>query len=377
MSNAAAAEAAPDDRDDSKENKSPRRLSSLVLAQVIAIVCGLLATMIYSFGAGGNWQNLSASAMVAAASLGTGAFLGLLFGVPRSIGSDQRVGDADGRRIPTIGANTNLEQISDWLTKIIVGVTLTQLAAIKRGAGRLFDAIAPALGDNTGASAFAGAVVIYFMVVGFFAGWLYARLRLGLAMSTADAWLELSRRAQSAGDPETAKAAKDAAMSVTQISAGVAAPSGAEKMDVESMASRYEELRNTTPNSPRRTARMEDLVRQMRQLAKTGGFTAQDTQAMFSLGTDGRRMVALALMEGDLTLADFGSVLQAIERSRSAFEQYHGLMVANRMLSSLSASERESLQAALTNPDVVSHWVGDTSRSAMAEQILAKLQTSG
>jgi hypothetical protein len=312
--------------------------------------------------------------MVAAASLGVGAFLGLLFGVPRSIGTDQRGDNPGGQRIPTIGANTNLEQISDWLTKIIVGVTLTQLATIKRGAAALFAAIGPALGDNTGANAFAGAVVIYFTVVGFFAGWLYARLRLGLAMSTADAWLELSRRAQSAGDPETARAAKDAAMSVTQIGAGVTSASPSETVDAETLAARYEDLRDTTPRGPRRTARMEDLVRQMRPLAKSGGFTALDVQAMFSLGTEGRRILALALMEGDPTLADFRSVLQAIEQPSSAFEQYHGLIVANRILSSLSSSERGALQAALAKPDVAGRWSGDTSRAAMAEQILSRLQ---
>lgn len=353
----------------SKDDAGRRRLSSMAWTQICAVGVGLIVTAVYSVATTGvSWSNLSASAMIAAAALSVGAFFGLIFGVPRSIAAGQNA--QSNVPVPAIGANTNLERISDWLTTLIVGATLTQLGTIKDGAGRLFNGLAPAVGSQAGAAAFAGSVVIYFAVVGFLIGWLYARLRLGLAMSAADALLELSRRAQSAGDLGTAKAAKDAAMNITQGSTGMAPASLVQ--DIGGIADRYDELRST-PASPRRTGQMEDLVRQGRAMAKLGDLSAQDVQSMFALGTAGRRVMALALMEGDIHLADFPSVLQAIEESQSAFEQYHGLIVANKMLGSLSTEERERLKAVLDDPTVNVRWAQDSARLAIANTIRSRL----
>jgi len=52
--------------------------------------------------------------------------------VPRSL---QEVPSANGQ--PGYSGNTNLEQISDWLTKILVGVGLTQLREIPGQVQRL------------------------------------------------------------------------------------------------------------------------------------------------------------------------------------------------------------------------------------------------
>ena len=339
--------------------------------QICAVGVGLILTAVYSVATTGvSWRNLSASAMIAVAALSVGAFFGLIFGVPRSLAAAAGQNGQANVSVPTIGANTNLERISDWLTTLLVGATLTQLGPIKDGAGRLFNDLAPAVGGQPGASAFAGSVVVYFAVVGFLVGWLYARLRLGLAMSAADALLDLSRRAASAGDLGTARAAKDAAMNITQGTTGAAPTSLVQ--NIGGIADRYDELRST-PASPRRTGQMEDLVRQGRAMAKSGEFSAQDVQSMFTLGTPGRRVMALALMEGDIHLADFSSVLQAIEGSQSAFEQYHGLIVANSMLGSLSPDERRGLKTALENPTVRSRWAQDSARQALADTIYNRL----
>lgn len=339
--------------------------------EIAAVGVGLVLTCGYSVASAGvSWRNLSAAVMIAAASLSVGAFFGLLFGVPRSITAPQGTQAVGAAPAPTIGANTNLERISDWLTTLIVGATLTQLGHIRSGGGRLFTTLAPAVGGGPGASAFAGSVVIYFAVVGFLVGWLYARLRLGLAMSAADAWLELSRRAQSAGDPDTAKAAKDAAMNVTQASTGIVAARVAQ--DVDGIADSYDKLRMDPP-SPRRTSQMEDLVRRGRSLARTGHYTAQDVQGMFVLGTPGRRIMALALMEGDVRLAGFRQVLQAIVSSKSAFEQYHGLIVANMMLDSLTPDNRQQLGDALADQSVSSFWADDSDRADLADTIRRRL----
>ena len=74
--------------------------------------------------------------------------------------------------------NTNLEQISDWLTKILVGVGLTQIHSLP---GELHNAavfIAGGLGSSPRMINFALALLIYFPLLGFLSGYLCTRLFL-------------------------------------------------------------------------------------------------------------------------------------------------------------------------------------------------------
>src|ERR1700743_738960 len=93
--------------------------------EIIAITCFLLGTVviaIYGASVRDSWRAFSILELVAGASWGVGSVLGFLFGVPRlrtSTGAQPPVGDRS-----QFTPNTNLEQISDWLTKIIVGATL-------------------------------------------------------------------------------------------------------------------------------------------------------------------------------------------------------------------------------------------------------------
>ncbi len=193
-------------------------VASLGISQValaVSLVVGLVGTLLYSVQAPSVATAMASSAMFGAAAAAAGALLGLLFGVPRTRSSGPTTPSGTETqmpitRIPPIEANTNLEQISDWLTKIIVGVTLTQLPTIKRGATGLFNGMAPALGGGPGAAAFAGAVVVYFSVLGFFAGWLYARLRLGIVM--AEVLLKLSKQFDETKDKDMIQALRASAI---------------------------------------------------------------------------------------------------------------------------------------------------------------------
>ena len=127
-----------------------------------------------------------------------GVFLGFLFGIPRTIGDNlleennnsgisSKLDDSDTNYLP----NTNLEQISDWLTKILVGVGLTQVSEITSAIDRLVIKLAPGFGDlsnesyaiNTG---FTLVVLVYFSFCGFFLGFLWARLYLPSRFRAAD-----------------------------------------------------------------------------------------------------------------------------------------------------------------------------------------------
>jgi len=139
-----------------------------------------------------------------------GSTVGFLFGIPRTLQGNQEVQqttlidskDIDGadghhkadsevraeQSIPIafaatgkgyqLGVNTNLEQISDWLTKILVGVGLTQLHDLP---GKLITAatfIAKGISSSDPPIAFALAQIIYFNILGFLSGYLCTRLFL-------------------------------------------------------------------------------------------------------------------------------------------------------------------------------------------------------
>ncbi len=76
------------------------------------------------------------------------------------------------------GVNTNLEQVSDWLTKIVVGVTLTQLNTIPDRLKGYAKSFASNLGGFPNAEAFAVGLLIYYLTVGFMGGYLLTRLYL-------------------------------------------------------------------------------------------------------------------------------------------------------------------------------------------------------
>jgi hypothetical protein len=167
----------------------------------IGLTCGVLALSI----AGGFYGLYAASGYVAAdsrtsglltvllwglATYATGFGVGFLFGIPRvlqkdSSNSDISAGDYNQR------VNTNLEQISDWLTKIIVGLGLVQLQQIPGFIKRVSLWVATSLPLATTstlnqAAAFSTALIVYFCITGFLAGYLLTRLYLAGAFRRAD-----------------------------------------------------------------------------------------------------------------------------------------------------------------------------------------------
>lgn len=135
---------------------------------------------------------VSAGLFLAGASAMIGALLGFLFGIPRTLqGDSEEEPQADRREVKNerrIGyrANTNLEQISDWLTKILVGVGLTQLTKLPDALSRLSETIAPGLGAAPSSKLVSGTVTIYFATDGFLMAYLWTRLYLPSALRYAD-----------------------------------------------------------------------------------------------------------------------------------------------------------------------------------------------
>jgi hypothetical protein len=146
--------------------------------------------------------------LLGGASLSIGCLLGFLFGIPRTLqhdvlpqGSEQSTSTSNTAPDPgspeyTQRVNTNLEQISDWLTKILVGVGLIQLGSL----GSAMTAIADHLKDTfDGQSMVPLAVIVNFLILGFFSGYLLTRLFLASAFSVADRSVALLLRQERVG----------------------------------------------------------------------------------------------------------------------------------------------------------------------------------
>ena len=135
----------------------------------------------------------SVGLMAGGAALLSGGLVGFLFGVPRTRDEtsprqndpiDQRAASRDSST--TYRPNTSLEQIADWLTKILVGVGLVQIQSMPDKLRGLARYVAPGLGAGAGSETFALAIFVYFSVCGFVFGFLWARIYLPRWFREAD-----------------------------------------------------------------------------------------------------------------------------------------------------------------------------------------------
>lgn len=177
-------------------SQSERALKALMLS----MLSGFLALIVYAIGSTTWARSLNAFGIgvaVAAAATIIGGLFGFLFGIPKA--SQQAAPTSPSAASPTAGSaagspprgweyqpNTNLEQISDWLTKILVGVGLVQIRPIGDKLFALAGGLAPALSDSSTNRSFALALVLFYAVAGFLLGYLWTRLYLPGAFRDAD-----------------------------------------------------------------------------------------------------------------------------------------------------------------------------------------------
>ncbi len=120
-----------------------------------------------------------------------------------------------------------------------------------------------------------------------------------------------------------------------------------------------------------------DAVAEARAAARRKRHEPAEVRHLFERGTDGERMYALGLMQEDERLRDFAVSLEAIEHSRSAFEQYYALSLAELMLPALTKDQRRQLEAMLTKlPGNAAYIRPGTDRWIVAEQILSRLRSA-
>jgi hypothetical protein len=134
--------------------------------------------------------------LVALGTSAAAAVGGFLFGLPRynavlavpvsgaSTAAESSMSAADEARA-TAGIYTpsnNLEQVSDWLTKLLLGAGLVQLGRIGRWFSKFIDGLAAAFVGQTGqatlatARTIAGSLIVFYAAFGFLFGYIITTL---------------------------------------------------------------------------------------------------------------------------------------------------------------------------------------------------------
>ena len=164
---------------------------ALLVTQILVIFIGAAASDTWSMAVRHIVMNMT----LGLASGLFGGVIGFIFGIPRSLsGADGAVRADDlGRSYAT---NTNLEQISDWLTKVLVGATLASLAAIPSSIVHLVSFL-DINGYNKlpGGGVFGVFLFLFFLLLGFY--WSYVETRtvfLKLFSSSEQAAPDIIRR---------------------------------------------------------------------------------------------------------------------------------------------------------------------------------------
>lgn len=157
-----------------KEDSALRFILTLSLLGLVAIFIYTFQELFYVRPEGeGNYvlYYTSTILLMAGATYCSGSLMGFLFGIPR-VATDSN-GDGSHPNERYVG-NDNLLQVSDWLTKIIVGVGLTQMYSIPTNMYHYATILADSSGINN--PPFVLFVLIYFGVLGFLFGYLWTRL---------------------------------------------------------------------------------------------------------------------------------------------------------------------------------------------------------
>jgi tetratricopeptide (TPR) repeat protein len=151
------------------------------------MVVGLLAVIALPTDNQRQWIVLL---IVSMGLLAVGTVVGFLFGLPRSIETDGKVNPNSTAPATTsstsqpssfvrfLQTNNNLQKVSDWLTTVITGLTLTLLLKIPGYIAGFGVFLKSALGGLHDGIAIGAGMLLYFPSTGFAAGYLITRLVL-------------------------------------------------------------------------------------------------------------------------------------------------------------------------------------------------------
>ncbi|HEX3067244.1 MAG TPA: ATP-binding protein [Thermoanaerobaculia bacterium] len=146
-------------------------------------------------------------------------------------------------------------------------------------------------------------------------------------------------------------------------------------------AENYESIRGSLRSGPERTRLLEGLMvlKTRKSLLKSvptidlKWWSATEVKELVDSGSEGKRAFALALMESNPALARFQVVLNMIQTSLSAFEQYHALRVMLSIVPKLGTRQRERLLGVLA-AERQRHIQPGTDREKLARDVESAIE---
>ncbi len=158
--------------------------SGLALGVILCFIC--IAFYALSLSRGNSTAVLATLFMVTCASYLIGNAFGFLFGIPKTM--QERDGMKPENRI-SYQINTNLEQISDWLTKMLVGAGLVEFKELVKFLVNISTDISADIG-HPNAQSIIIASILCFAILGFFITYFGTRLYIANALASANTELQ-------------------------------------------------------------------------------------------------------------------------------------------------------------------------------------------
>jgi hypothetical protein len=363
---------------------------------------GVVAIFIYAL----QWvptgfvQVFGGSLMVAVAVFTAGVCLGFLFGIPRTLqgtalpppatagtaaaGATPAVPSADSETSPAhLGTNTNLEQISDWLTKIIVGLGLINLEKLPAKIRSIVSQIAPTVGGQYG---FTLAIVLGYSICGFLLGYLLTRLYLTSAFTLVanDPLGQLGRTLASIGD-QTARTFTGTGSGTDPVSPQLTAAAAQVKMlaqnvdsnqlraQVQSLARTYESIRLTMTAGDLRTQKMEGVAGAMRALSDAAYSLLPELTRSASAGD---RLAAISFLETKPSPDFLSWLADRVAQEEHPFMRYHAAWALARARFILPRDQQDAVSKAVDRALAEEKKKADDERDAGTIQTLEKARSS-
>jgi len=348
---------------------------------LISWICvGVIIIGVFIVGIFSN-TSISGKATVYAWMLGClllGVFIGFLFGIPKILQSSNQnpppapapapspSGQDGGSNPPppppspgnasATGisyhqqVNTNLTEISDWLTKIIVGLGLVNLKQIPAYLDKYAGILAGALFKSATAKgvmeplafAFSYGTIIGYTILGFLFGYISTRVYLSTIFLTADRRsLDLDKAlteitaTKAAVDSANLKAefALVNATTAPATQAGNPATPNVQPTAVKTLTqliNEYNDIRQTMKPSSNRTSRMTEVIVQMVRIAPlTENF---DLIAMLKDNDNGNRLAAYAYLYARPDYARLGDLVEALIADRAPFNQFWAIQSLGKVI---------------------------------------------
>jgi len=169
---------------ETRELVSNRRLQPILIFFTILGIIGFLTTLVYGI----TVTSVGPCLIWALACLTGGIAIGFLFAIPKILQGTQGANEDRETLDYKLHVNTNLTEISDWLTKIIVGLSLVNLTKLPPYLTSMAVSLSNGIHDKEKSAAVTVAygVIIFYSVLGFLFGYLFTRLFLSKALSIAD-----------------------------------------------------------------------------------------------------------------------------------------------------------------------------------------------